>query len=120
MDIEKWFNNRWGEEAIAHQKKMQQVREQYRSIKDSYVDLLVMLVGLLGIICIMYLLDFGSILAVLFLSVFAFLMYYSYKPRYCNSCSQRMKRQTMRDDSIMVYCDGCEVKIVLNVSESSD
>jgi hypothetical protein len=121
MDIDKWLNNL--DKAKAHQKKMMPVRKEYRVVKDTYIDLVIVIVALSGILFWLYILDPSEMtffLPAIGVSVFLFVAYYIFKPRYCPACVQRMKRQAFDDSKIVHYCDSCEVKIVLKVEQGSD
>lgn len=121
MSIEEWFDKR--EKVKAHHKKMMPVRKEYRVIKDTYIDLIIVIVALLCILFWLYILDQSEMtffLPAIGVSVFLFTAYYIFKPRYCPACMQRMKRQAFDDSRIVHYCDNCEVKIVLKVKLGND
>lgn len=121
MDIDKWLDNR--DKAKAHHKKMMTIRKEYRVVKDTYIDLIIVIVALLGILFWLYILDPSEMiffLPAIGVSFFLFVAYYTFKPRYCPACMQRMKRQSFDDSRIVVYCDSCEIKVVLKVKQGSD
>jgi hypothetical protein len=121
MNIEKWFDNR--EKAKAHHKKMMPVRKEYRVVKDTYTDLIIVFVALLGVLFWLYILDQSEMtffLPAIGVTVCLFIAYYTFKPRYCPACMQRMKCQVFDDSRIVFYCDTCEVKVVLKVKQGSD
>lgn len=96
------------------------VRKKYQDIKDTYLDLVIVLVVLLGILVWLYLAGMSFFFPAIGIAVCLFTAYYILKPRYCSICSKKMKIQLFDDRRIVLYCDSCEVKITLKVKQGED